>query len=136
MFCCYLKLRILGISVTSTSTENFISISITSILTSGDNFDPNNQLSTHKYINYHTFLLHYFDITDILLFLRFPYFCLYGTPSSYQDIYNNSNDNNQKDDIMVYKLYQYLAICSNGKYYKPICFQDDYCNFQNYPFQT
>ena len=38
MFCCSLKLGVLRVSVTSTSTES--SISITSILVSGDNFDP------------------------------------------------------------------------------------------------
>ena len=56
-------------------------------------------------------------------------------PSSFQDIHHDSNDNNQKDDILVYNLYQYLSICSNVKYYTPIYEQDDYCNYQDYPFK-
>ena len=52
-------------------------------------------------------------------------------PSSFQDIHHDSNDNNQKDDIVVYNLFQYLTSCSNGKYYKPLGFQDGYCNFKN-----
>ena len=40
--------------------------------------------------------------------------------SNFQDIHHDSNNNNQKDATLVYNLYQYLYICSNGKYYKPI----------------